>query len=116
MTRADQGKLVSKERVKREKLGNFKGIRFGADGFEGSADFQGRIRLHIPEVNVAGAAEIEDHDAGPLLMPRLHHAGFRCVKILRQRKPQGREGTHGKKFTPRARRATERDFVTGRIC
>ena len=63
VARSDQRKLVGNGRMARQQLRNLEGVGFGADGFEWPADLRGRIRLHVPQVDMTRAAQIKDHDA-----------------------------------------------------
>ena len=59
--RADEGELVGDLRVAGKNLGELE-IALGRDGRERPANLAGRVGLHVEEVELAGRAEVEDHD------------------------------------------------------
>jgi hypothetical protein len=64
---ADEGEFVCDGCVFGEDFGDLDFGGFGLDGFEGASDFCGGVGLHIPEVDMAGAAEIEEENAGAVV-------------------------------------------------
>jgi len=62
--RPEEAELVHLIGEKGEVFANLDAGDVGGDGFEFATDFGGSIGLHVPEVDVTGAAEEEDEDAG----------------------------------------------------
>src|SRR2546430_1766620 len=94
-----------------KKLGNFDGFRLRADRFEWTANFARRIRLHIPQIDVAGSAQVENHDARGVFFAGFHEAGFFGGKNLRKRKTNGGERADVEKFAPTQARTTKADAI-----
>ena len=116
VARPDQRKLVGNRRMARQQLRNLEGVRLGADGLERTTNFGGRIRLHVPQVDVTGAAQVEDHDARAPVVRGLYRAVLLSLQVLRQRQSYRRQRTHLKELPPRNARATETHPVLGRFC
>ena len=116
VTRPDQRKLVGNRRMARQQLRNLEGVGFGTDRFKRTTNFGGRIRLHVPQVDVTGAAEVEDHDARTPVVRGLHYPSLFGLQVLRQRQPHRRQRTHLKELPPRNARATKTHPVLGRFC
>ena len=81
---ANEGELVGDGGVAGEELRDLEGVGLRADRLERAADFGCRLRLHVPEVEVAGGPEVEDHDAGALLMAGAEPPLGRGAHHLRQ--------------------------------
>ena len=62
ITGANERKLVSELRVQRKDLGDLNVRVIGLDGLERPADFARRIRFHVPGIELAGSAQIENQD------------------------------------------------------
>ena len=91
MAGPDQGEPVRDPGVAGQEFGNLKRIRLGPNGAERSPDLARRIGFHVPEINVTGTAEVENHDAGPAVCAGRDPSLRTCSKILRQRQADGRE-------------------------
>ena len=65
---AHQRELVSVLGHAREDFANLDAGDVGRDGLVGSADFRGRVRLHVPGVKLAGSPDQEQHDAVHVLV------------------------------------------------
>ena len=64
--------------VQREDLGDLDAGGVGLDRLERPADFARRVGLHVPGVELAGRAEIEDHDAGALVLRLVRRRPCAC--------------------------------------
>ena len=69
----------------RQDFGNLKRVGFGPDRLERSAVLRGGLRFHVPQIHVAGGAEIKNHNAGLVLMARPYRARLLGCQYLRQR-------------------------------
>ena len=69
MAGSHQGKLVRNLGMHREDLRDIDVLRDRPDRFERPANFAGSIRFHVPEIDVAGTPEIENHDARFFVIP-----------------------------------------------
>ena len=58
---ADERELIGDLRVAWENLGELK-VTLGGNRLERPANLAGRVGLHVEEVELAGRAEVEDHD------------------------------------------------------
>ena len=114
MAGSDDGKLVGDFGVEREEFAYIDGIGFSANRFEGAADFARGVRLHVPEIDVTGAAEIEDHDAGGVFLAGFDEAGFFGGEKLRQREADRGERADLEEFAAiQARPAKTRTILWG---
>ena len=80
ITGADEREFVGEFGVERK---DFRYLNVGIVGFdrlEGPADFGRRIRLHVESIDLAGCAEIEDQDAGFIVL-----TGSRSAERLERR-------------------------------
>ena len=87
VNRPHERKLVGDLRVPGENLRDVDVGRLGADRLERPANLPGRIRFHVPQIDVTGSPEIEDHDAGTVVVPGPDGAGLLRGQQLRQRQP-----------------------------
>ena len=74
----------------------------GVDRPELAPDLDRRIRLHVPQVDVAGPAEEEDEDAGVVAVPRRvppADLGPEPLQI-RDRQPQSAEAADAQQLAP----------------
>ncbi len=77
MAGAHQGELVRDFCMQRQDLRDLDVRRFCADGAERAADFRSCVRFHVPEVDMAWPAEVEEEDAGVLVV-----ALADCARLL----------------------------------
>ncbi len=61
---SDQGEPVGNSGMQREQFGKLELRASRSDWAEGPADFERRLRFHVKEVQVAGAAVVVDQDYG----------------------------------------------------
>ena len=77
--------------VQRENFGDLNVRIVRADGLERPANFGRRIRLHVPGIDLAGRAQIENHDARTFIVSLWRRAhGLECRELC-QRQPDGAE-------------------------
>jgi hypothetical protein len=92
--RPDERKFVGDFRVLWQQFRDLEGVGLRADWLERPTDLGGRIGLHVPEVELAGPPEVEDHDAGPLLVAGADLSLAGRPHVLRQGEPDGGQGSH----------------------
>lgn len=114
VTGPNQRKLVRDGRVFRQKFTNFDRIGLRAHRFERSANFARRIRLHVPQIDVTGPTEIEDHDARRVFLARFDEARFFGSEHLRKREADSGQRADLQEFaTIQARPAKPRTILWG---
>jgi hypothetical protein len=89
VTGADEGELVGDGGVFGKDFGDLDFGGFGVDGFEGAADFGGGVGFHVPEVDMAGAAEVEEEDAGAVILGFIDLTGGECGLVLGEGEADG---------------------------
>ena len=94
MAASHEGEAIGDGRMLGQQFGNLEGVGRCADRLERAANLRRCLRLHVPEVEMARPAEVENHDAGAVLMPRENLALSRSPGILRQRKTDRRQSPH----------------------
>ena len=100
MHRPHQRKLIGHLRVQRQYFGNIDVRRLGANGFERPAILRRRLRFHVPQIHVAWRAQVENHNARAILVPRPHRAGLLRRQQLRQRQSCRAQHPHLQKLPP----------------
>ena len=100
VARPDQRKLVGDGRMTRQQFGNFERVGFRADGLERPANLGRGIGLHVPQVDVAGAAQVEDHDARTPVVHGLQRTLLLGLQVLRQRQADRRQRPHLQELPP----------------
>jgi hypothetical protein len=95
---ANEGEFVGDCCVFGEDFGNLDVWGFGVDGFEGATDFCGGVGFHIPEVDVAGAAEVEEEDASAVVFGFIDLTGGEGGLVLGEGKADGGECPHWEEF------------------
>ncbi len=86
-----QAELVGDLRVQREELGELNLLGLGGDRFEWPPNFGGGVGLGIEEVDLTRRAQVEDHDAGALVvifLDRAHGAEGAQVPHGQAKRPQ----------------------------
>ena len=74
-------------------------VAAGADRLERPPHLCRRLGLHVERIKLAWRAEIEDHDAGALILRWIDRSTFSGGKVLRQPQPDGSEGANLQKIT-----------------
>jgi hypothetical protein len=60
--------FVGELRVQGKYFGNLDIGIVRPDGLERAANFRGRVRFHVKRIELAGGAQVEDHDAGLVIL------------------------------------------------
>ena len=84
----------------RQNFRNLKRIGLRANRLEWPAIFRRCLRFHVPEIHVAGRAEIKDHDAGLVFMARPHGPCLFGRQHLRQRQAHRTQRADLQKLPP----------------
>ena len=111
--RPDKRELVGDGRVFRQQLRDLEGVALRPDRLERAADLRRRVGLHVPEVELARSPEIEDHDAGAILVARPHLPFARRSHILRQRQPRRGKRPHLEEIPAAGAAAAEQGPLAG---
>ena len=107
ITGSDQRKLISQFGLQREDFGNLNVRIIGPDGLERSPDFARRVRFHVPGVELAGSAQIENQNDRFLVVALSDGAQRFESGQVRESKPKGAEGADLEEVAPR-------DAIAGR--
>jgi hypothetical protein len=100
VTGADEGELVGDGGVFGKDFGDLDFGGFGVDGFEGAADFGGGVGFHVPEVDMAGTAEVEEEDAGAIVLGFIDLTGGECGLVLGEGEADGGKGADLEELAP----------------
>jgi hypothetical protein len=100
VTGADEGELVGDGGVFGKDFGDLDFRGFGVDGFEGAADFGGGVGFHVPEVDMAWTAEVEEEDAGAIVLGFIDLTGGECGLVLGEGEADGGEGADLEELAP----------------
>ena len=92
ITGAHQRELVRDLRVQRKNLGDLDVRVVGPNRLEGSPDLAWGIRFHIPGVQLARSAQVENHDHGLLVLALGHGAHGLQRGQVGERETQGAQG------------------------
>ena len=98
---AHQRKLVRQLRHVRKDLRDLDVRVVRLDRLERSANFPRRVRLRVPRVHLARRAEIENHDAGALVLALVHRPHGAQAIEERQRKPDRAQRPGMEEIAPR---------------